>query len=126
MDEQREARETDPPRLNLLCGGFMPAGYWADDVARERRDRASRLAGLRRGITVCVLRPGYRLGKPLAGDNVVVGSRISARGQGSGVEGEMPQWMVYGVRDGLVVRVDLFESKREALEAAGLSESALD
>ena len=61
-----------------------------------------------------------------AGDNVVVGGRISARGQASGVEGEMPQWMVYGVRDGLVVRVDLFESKREALEAVGLSESALD
>ena len=57
-----------------------------------------------------------------AGDSVVVATRIWARGKGSGVEGEMPQGMVYSLRNGLVTRVDLYESKRIALEAVGLSE----
>jgi ketosteroid isomerase-like protein len=57
-----------------------------------------------------------------AGNSVVVGTRVSARGKGSGVEGEMPQWMVYRLRDGLVIRIDLFETEADALEAAGLSE----
>jgi ketosteroid isomerase-like protein len=56
------------------------------------------------------------------GDNVVVGIRLSGRGKASGVEVEMPRWMVYTIRDGLVIRVDLFETKVEALEAAGLAE----
>ena len=57
-----------------------------------------------------------------AGESVVVGALISARGKASGVEGEMPQGMVYKLRNGLVTRVDLFESKDKALEAVGLSE----
>ena len=57
-----------------------------------------------------------------AGDSVVVGTRVWARGKGSGVEGEMPQGMVYTLRNGLVTRVDLYETKGMALEAAGLSE----
>ena len=55
-----------------------------------------------------------------AGDNVVVDFRLSGRGKVSGVEVEMPRWMVYAIRDGLVVRVDIFETKSEAFEAAGL------
>ena len=54
-----------------------------------------------------------------AGDAVVVGTRVSARGK-SGVEGEMPQWMVYALEGGLVTRVDLYETQDVALEAAGL------
>src|SRR6185503_19896561 len=45
-----------------------------------------------------------------AGDSVIVATRIWARGKGSGVEGEMPQGMVYSLRNGLVTRVDLYES----------------
>jgi ketosteroid isomerase-like protein len=56
-----------------------------------------------------------------AGDRVVVGTRVWARGKGSGVEGEMPQGMVYTLRDGLVARVDLYETEGMALEAVGLS-----
>ena len=55
-----------------------------------------------------------------AGDRVVVATRISARGKASGVGGEMLQGMVYRLRNGLVIRVDLFETTSEALEAVGL------
>jgi ketosteroid isomerase-like protein len=57
-----------------------------------------------------------------AGDNVVVEIRLSGRGKTSGVEVEMPRWMMYTIRDGLVIRVDIFETKAEALEAAGLQQ----
>jgi ketosteroid isomerase-like protein len=57
-----------------------------------------------------------------AGERVVVGTRVWARGKGSGVEGEMLQGIVYTLRNGLVIRVDLYETKQIALDAAGLSE----
>ena len=57
-----------------------------------------------------------------AGDRVVVGTRVWARGKGSGVEGEMLQGIVYTLRNGLVIRVDLYETKQIALKAVGLSE----
>jgi uncharacterized protein len=59
-----------------------------------------------------------------AGDRVVVGHRISGRGKTSGAEVEMHRWMVYSVRNGLVARIDVFETNVQALEAAGLSERA--
>ena len=58
-----------------------------------------------------------------AGDSVVVGYRQSGRGKASGAEVEMPAaWSVYRIRDGLVTRIEVFQTKPEALEAAGLSE----
>jgi ketosteroid isomerase-like protein len=56
------------------------------------------------------------------GDRVLVGIRTSARGKGSGIAVEQHRWNVYELKDGLVVRVQIFETKAEALEAAGLSE----
>jgi ketosteroid isomerase-like protein len=57
-----------------------------------------------------------------AGDDVViVGLRLSGRGKASGVEVDMSRWNVYRVRDGLATRVELFETKAEALEAAGVA-----
>jgi ketosteroid isomerase-like protein len=56
-----------------------------------------------------------------AGDSVVVATRVSARGK-SGAEGEMPQAMVYKLRNERVIRVDIFETESEALAAVGLSE----
>jgi hypothetical protein len=35
---------------------------------------------------------------------------------------KMLRWMTYSVRDGLVARIDVFETKAQALEAAGLQE----
>jgi ketosteroid isomerase-like protein len=57
-----------------------------------------------------------------AGSHVVVGARFSGRGKKSGVEIDMPAWQVWTVRDGKVVRWRIVRTKREALEAAGLSE----
>ena len=57
-----------------------------------------------------------------AGGRVVVGVRASGRGKASGVEVDMPRWLLYEVRDGLVVRIDVFETQKQALEAAGLQE----
>jgi ketosteroid isomerase-like protein len=55
-----------------------------------------------------------------AGDNIVVGMRLSARGRQSGAEVEWPVWNVYTIRAGLVIQVQAFETKAEALEAADL------
>jgi ketosteroid isomerase-like protein len=55
-----------------------------------------------------------------AGDCVVVDVRVWARGKGSGVEAEMPQGHLCRVRDGLLIRIEIFETKERALEAAGL------
>jgi ketosteroid isomerase-like protein len=57
-----------------------------------------------------------------AGDDVIVGLRLKGRGKASGVEVEMARYNLYRIRDGLAVRVELYETEAEALEAAGLSE----
>ena len=57
------------------------------------------------------------------GDKVVLAACVRFRGRGSGVEvGGGGIGAVYTVRGGKVVRYQLFQSKAEALEAAGLSE----
>jgi ketosteroid isomerase-like protein len=56
------------------------------------------------------------------GDSVVCEAHLRGRGKGSGVEVEMRNWQVWTVRDGKVVAYRMFTTKREALEAAGLSE----
>jgi ketosteroid isomerase-like protein len=55
-------------------------------------------------------------------DRVVVDVRVWARGKGSGAEVEMPQGHLCSVVDGLLTRIELFETKARALEAVGLSE----
>jgi ketosteroid isomerase-like protein len=57
-----------------------------------------------------------------ARERVVVGYRLSGRGKASGAEVEMVRWLVNRVRNGLVTRIDVFETKAQALEAAGLQE----
>ena len=58
-----------------------------------------------------------------AGDRVVVMGRLVGKGKGSGVEVEQPLAQVITVHDGRVVRWDLgYADRRDALEAAGLSE----
>jgi hypothetical protein len=54
------------------------------------------------------------------GDDVIVGLRLTGRGKTSGVEVEMARCNVYRIQDGLAIRVELFETKAEALEAVGL------
>jgi ketosteroid isomerase-like protein len=57
------------------------------------------------------------------GDKVVLAARVRFRGRGSGVEvGGGGMGAVYTLRDGKIVRYEQFQSKAEALEAAGLEE----
>jgi ketosteroid isomerase-like protein len=58
-----------------------------------------------------------------AGDRVVVIGRLVGKGKGSGVEVERLNATVLTIRDGLLIRSETgFTDRREALEAAGLSE----
>ena len=53
---------------------------------------------------------------------VVVVNRFRARGRGSGVEVEQRFFQVSKFRDGRALRWHFFDSKEQALDAAGLSE----
>jgi ketosteroid isomerase-like protein len=57
-----------------------------------------------------------------AGDHVVLGVRFYGRGKSSGVEIDWPAWHVWTLRDGKAVHWRLIRTKREALEAVGLSD----
>ena len=57
-----------------------------------------------------------------AGDDVVQVARQRGKGAGSGVSVEMSYAQVWTLRDGKVVRVRLYASKAEALEAVALRE----
>ena len=52
------------------------------------------------------------------GDAVVVHARSTARGRASGASVEEPISLVYRVRHGRVVSLDVFRSQEDALEAA--------
>ena len=57
-----------------------------------------------------------------AGESVVSVFRMKARGRGSGVEVERQDAMVWEILDGKVVRLDYYNNRDRALEAAGLAE----
>jgi ketosteroid isomerase-like protein len=57
-----------------------------------------------------------------AGDAVVVVFRQAGTGRGSGIRIERDFFGVYDLSNSKVVRFRLFESREQALEAAGLSE----
>ena len=57
-----------------------------------------------------------------ADDYVVVVVRMRTKGLGSGVELDRQDGVVYKCRDGKIFTADYFNSKEQALEAAGLSE----
>ena len=56
------------------------------------------------------------------GDHVAARTRRDLRDKSSGVEVEFDLWAVLTFRDGKVTRVEWFEDRQAALEAAGLSE----
>jgi ketosteroid isomerase-like protein len=58
-----------------------------------------------------------------AGEAIVVRVRQGGRGKTSGATVEMPiYWQVYRLRDGRVVRIEVFTTRREAFDAVGLPE----
>jgi ketosteroid isomerase-like protein len=56
-----------------------------------------------------------------AGEKVIVVIRVKATGRGSGVALERQDAIVYGMRDGVVVRMDYHNNRKRALKAAGLA-----
>jgi ketosteroid isomerase-like protein len=56
------------------------------------------------------------------GDRVVATVYFRGRGRGSGIETEARFYEVYTVRDGMIVRMDEYTSRAQALKAAGLRE----
>ncbi len=56
------------------------------------------------------------------GDRVFVAVRFHGRGRASGVEVDERLYEVFTLRDGKVLRIDEYENRADALEAAGLSE----
>ena len=56
------------------------------------------------------------------GDTVVVAFRQVAKGAESGIAGEMTSFAVWTFRGGKAIRLEKMADRREALEAAGLSE----
>ena len=57
-----------------------------------------------------------------AGESVIAAFRWTGRGGASGVPAEAMMFGVYDVEDGRIVRYRQYETRKEALEAAGLSE----
>jgi ketosteroid isomerase-like protein len=57
-----------------------------------------------------------------SGDCIVVPTRVTGRGRGSGVAVEASGTTLWEIRNGRVDRFVLYQSREEALEAAGLSE----
>ena len=56
------------------------------------------------------------------GDRVVVVHRAVGRGKGSGIDVETRAAHVWTIREGKVVRLEIFRAPADALEAAGLKE----
>jgi ketosteroid isomerase-like protein len=56
----------------------------------------------------------------LGGDCLVVGGRMGGTGRGSGIEVEQEEFHVWTLRDGRVVRMQMFLDRGEALAAAGI------
>jgi ketosteroid isomerase-like protein len=52
------------------------------------------------------------------GDNVLVETVLHARGRATGIEAEQVAFLVWTVRDGLVVRGEAFAEREDALAAA--------
>ena len=55
-------------------------------------------------------------------DRVLLETLLIARGRGSGLETELRAWQVFWLAGGKIVRRQVFWTREEALEAAGLSE----
>lgn len=56
-----------------------------------------------------------------AGDRVIVVGRMTATGRDSGLKVDREDAILYTMRDGLTVRIDYFNSRDQALQAAGAS-----
>ena len=82
-------------------------------------DGAARwIAAIREAFEEFELAPSEYIG---SGDRIVVPTRVTGRGRGSGVAVEASGTTLWEIRDGRVDRFVLYQGREEALEAAGLS-----
>ena len=56
------------------------------------------------------------------GDTVFTAERFGGRARLSGIEADSPNWTVFTIRDGKIARGREYETREQALEAAGLQE----
>ncbi len=56
------------------------------------------------------------------GDKVLVETTLHARGRTTGIEAEQRAFLLWTLREGMVTRVETFAERREAVEAAGLTQ----
>jgi ketosteroid isomerase-like protein len=68
--------------------------------------------GLQADLEECVEAPG---------DRVLATTHYPGRARASGMDMDWRQWLLYTVDEGLIVRVDEYFDREQALEAAGLS-----
>jgi ketosteroid isomerase-like protein len=69
--------------------------------------------GLRADLEECVEVPN---------DRVLATVRYTGRARASGMDMDWRQWLVYTIKDGMIVRAAEYFDRDQALEAAGLSE----
>ena len=69
--------------------------------------------GLRADLEECVEAPG---------DRVLATTHYTGRARASGMDMDWRQWLLYTVAEGLIVRVEEYFDRDQALEAAGLRE----
>ena len=55
-------------------------------------------------------------------DKVFITAHHFGRGKSSGIDVEMENWQVFTLREGRIVRYEVYAHRQKALEAAGLSE----
>jgi ketosteroid isomerase-like protein len=97
---------------------------WTGTVEPSRYQGADGLAGYFRDADVWGLLSLEVHEIRDVGDRVLVAGTLHARGDGSGVEITSPYYSAFYVRDRKLARVLSFRTEAEALEAAGLKESA--
>jgi ketosteroid isomerase-like protein len=56
------------------------------------------------------------------GDKVLVDTTLHARGRSTGIETEQRAFLVWTLRDGMVITLETFAERGQALEAAGLQD----
>jgi ketosteroid isomerase-like protein len=99
---------------------IKPAGVFPESDEVHGRDGALRfLATQREAFETMWFEPMEFLD---AGDSVVVSVRIGGRARHTGIELEFERVHVWTYRSGKVLRLEIYASKPDALEAVGLAE----
>lgn len=103
--------EVEPPLTGVTSGGVTHHGH--EGLLKVLVEFWSQFDERRSELKECI---------PAGGDRVITTVLHHARGKLSGVEVEMWQHQVWTLRDGKVVRWQMFLNREETLEAVGLSE----